>query len=84
GKTLLWGPIGREGGGVVPEGVETIADGAFKEGRFASVKLPKSLRKIEDGAFYGCEALTEVSIPQNVETVGARFGTAIRSAKSKF
>ncbi len=26
GKTLLWGPIGREGVGVVPEGVETIAD----------------------------------------------------------
>ncbi len=73
GKTLLWGPIGREGGGVVPEGVETIADGAFKEGRFASVKLPESLRKIEDGAFYGCEALTEVSIPQNVETVGGAF-----------
>lgn len=72
GKTLLWGPINGEGEFVVPEGVEAIEDDAFYRGRFSSVKLPESLRKI-DGAFYGCNALTEVSIPQNVETVRDAF-----------
>ncbi|MBR2003264.1 MAG: leucine-rich repeat domain-containing protein [Thermoguttaceae bacterium] len=72
GKTLLWGPTNGEGELVVPEGVEAIEDDAFYRGRFSSVKLPESLRKI-DGAFYGCDALTKVSIPQRVETVWGAF-----------
>ena len=69
GKTLLWAPRTRDGEFVVPDGVETIAEKAFKGARFSTVKLPESLRFVEEGAFWRCDKLTRITIPQNVERV---------------
>ncbi|MBP3556738.1 MAG: leucine-rich repeat domain-containing protein [Thermoguttaceae bacterium] len=69
GKTLLWAPRTRDGEFVVPDGVETIAEKAFKNARFSTVKLPESLRFVEEGAFWRCDKLTRMTIPQNVERV---------------
>ena len=34
------------------------------------VILPRSLKKIGNSAFYGCQKLTKINIPVNVETIG--------------
>jgi hypothetical protein len=72
GKTLLWAPRTRDGEFIVPDGVETIAEKAFKSARFATVKLPESLRVVEENAFWKCDKLTQITIPQNVERIDWR------------
>ena len=45
----------------IPEGVKTIANGAFSGCTLLSrVDLPASLRTVEENAFLGCDALTTV------------------------
>lgn len=54
----------------VPEGVETIADGAFSScEKLKSVKLPSSLTRIENTAF-AWGGLEKITIPANVTDIG--------------
>ena len=65
---------------IIPEGVETIATRGNVAGRdigpFANltniknVILPKSLKTIGNGAFYGCSNLTNIVIPNGVTSIG--------------
>ena len=58
---------------VIPEGIETIGQGAFAEcENLTSVTLPSTIRSIGDWAFQGCTNLTEVIIPESVTSI--RFG----------
>lgn len=50
-----------EGEFVIPQGVKTIAKGAFRGTKFSSVIFPESLEDIEDGAFKRCEKLKKLS-----------------------
>ncbi len=72
GKTLIQFPCGRETTTyAVPDGVETIENGAFYAcGSLTSVKIPSSVQTVGESAFGGCESLTSVEIPDNVETIG--------------
>lgn len=55
---------------VVPEGVKTIKDRAFKDCKnLTAVALPESLETIEDAAFNHCNRLTSLSIPKNVNSL---------------
>lgn len=55
---------------VVPEGITTIAEGAFEDSTFKTIKLPNSLFRIEHFAFYGNTQLEKIDIPESVVEVG--------------
>ena len=55
----------------VANGTKVIAEAAFEyQYRLEEIILPETLINIGDYAFYGCELLTEVYIPQNVKKIG--------------
>ena len=78
GRTLLAVPEGAGTFVKVPDGVETIAYGAFSGA--ASIKmaeLPASVRRIENYAFYNCTGLMNLVLPDTLEYVGSRaFGSS--------
>lgn len=55
---------------VIPEGITTIAEGAFEDSTFHTIVLPKSLFRIEDFAFYGNTNLEKIDIPESVVEIG--------------
>jgi len=55
---------------VVPDGVETIADCAFAGRSLESIRLPKTLKRIEKRAFAFCEKLKSAPLPGGLEVVG--------------
>ena len=58
---------------VLPEGLETIAEGAFNECfGLKSVNLPESLESIGKGAFEYCSALKSVNLPNKEMELGIR------------
>jgi hypothetical protein len=71
--TLVAFPAGRSGAYVVPDGVQTIAAGAF-HGCLAltGVTIPESVTSIGETAFRDCIALTNITIPDSVEIIGER------------
>lgn len=54
----------------IPEGVIRIGRSAFMYANMSSVKLPRSLRIIDDWAFEGCEHLASVEIQEGLEKIG--------------
>lgn len=70
-KTLVWFPLAKATTYVVPEGVEHIGEGTFRDNRvITSITLPSSLKTIEDKAFWGTESLKSISIPDQVTSIG--------------
>ncbi|MBR4103057.1 MAG: leucine-rich repeat domain-containing protein, partial [Thermoguttaceae bacterium] len=67
--------LGKRSGEIsIPEGVERIENEFFwRFAKVETIRLPKSLRFIGDRAFYRCEALKRVVIPEDsaLETIGA-------------
>ncbi|MBQ8362374.1 MAG: leucine-rich repeat domain-containing protein, partial [Thermoguttaceae bacterium] len=67
--------LGKRSGEVaIPEGVERIENGFFwRRSEIETIRLPKSLRSIGDRAFYRCESLKHVVVPEDsaLETIGA-------------
>ena len=72
GRTLLEGV---NGDAAVPDGVETVAAGAFA-GRsgLARVSLPASVRTVGAGAFAGCAALAEIAVDPANGSYASRDG----------
>lgn len=76
GKTVVSG--GEQSGTVkIAEGAVTIAKGAFYESGLKVLELPKSLKKIEAGAFENCTKLRTIKVsaenPYMVEKDGALY-----------
>lgn len=71
---------------VVPEGVEEIGEKAFfgkKQLRW--ITLPKTLKMIDDEAFFDCDSLQTVTIPAGVESIGAcAFGDSMKLGEIEF
>lgn len=65
GKTVVDGKL-CEGDVVIPEGIESIADYAFREGKLRSISLPSTLRIIGLRTFFECGALEEVYAPDDI------------------
>lgn len=57
---------------VIPEGIETIAEGAFMgTTSLYSIVLPHSLKRIEENAFCSCSGLQTVQGGTQIEYIGA-------------
>ena len=54
----------------IPDGIERIADGVFKNKKLASISVPSSLREIGNYAFCGCKNLTSIELLHGVEKIG--------------
>ncbi len=55
----------------IPESVEVIKPYAFKNAyNLKLVKLNDKLTRIEDGAFYDCSSIVNITIPENVSFIG--------------
>ena len=64
-------PAGFEGSYVIPNGVETIAEGAFSNcGELTEVAIPNSVIDIRDFAFDECDAIENLVIPNSVTFMG--------------
>ncbi len=64
------GYTGQETSIVIPEGVECIGSGAFKNSALVSVSLPSTLKSIDVNAFNGCTYLASIVIPEGVASIG--------------
>ena len=59
---------------VLPNGLQTIGDNAFKGCSFTEVSLPESVTQVY-GAFTDCNALEKLSLPNCNHVLGAYFGS---------
>ena len=67
---------------VIPEGVTTIAHGAFDNlENLTSVSLPSTLRSIGASAFENCTGIRRIQLPENLETIGNWAFEATRIAE---
>jgi len=66
---LISCPGAKSGNCIIPEGVISIADGAFCASNVSSVSLPDSICDIGKYAFYLCYSLKSINIPQNVKRI---------------
>ena len=65
------GPVDCDGAAVIPNGVISIGDSAFKNAKaLTSVIIPNSVTSIGDSAFKNAKALTSVTIPNSVTSIG--------------
>ena len=56
---------------VIPEGVTSIGDYAFRGCTgLTSITIPSSVTSIGSSAFYGCSGLTSITIPSGVTSIG--------------
>lgn len=69
GKQLLR-YIGKEVEIVIPEQVNTIAEGAFCGGNYTSVTVPEVITEIGDRAFENCSFITTLSLPATLKNIG--------------
>ena len=54
---------------IIPEGITKIGHGAFMCAGMKSLKLPKSLRVLENSAFWMCENLETVEMQEGIEEI---------------
>ena len=66
---------------VIPDGVLTIADNAFKNESFRSVIIPESVTQIGSGAFNGCANLQRVDIQSTQLSPRKVMGGAFKGCK---
>ena len=73
GTKLLYFPPALKGYFTVPNGVETIRNGAFVNClSLEGVTFPESLGVIGSNAFDGCSSLKTIDIPENVKAIGTK------------
>ena len=65
--------LGPGGDVVVPEGVTSIADSAFKgREKLTRVVIPEGVTKIGPSAFYSCRSLQEAVVPASLARIGGK------------
>ncbi len=70
-KQIIQCPQGFEGRFNIPQGIESIGNGAFSGcGNLTEVVIPGSVSEICDFAFYYCPSLKRIVIPNSVKSMG--------------
>ncbi len=69
GKAAFFGCLSLTGDLVIPEGVTSIEESAFKYTSITSVLIPNSVTFIGDDAFFGCENLETISISKGLTSI---------------
>ena len=72
GKTILTKYLGSGGDVIIPDGITTIAEGAFKGAPIISVTIPDSVTQILKDAFLGCTTLEWVRLPAHLTRLGSQ------------
>ena len=54
----------------LPDGIESIGDGAFQKSKLRSISIPGSVTFIGSWAFSDCSSLTDIDIPDSVTRIG--------------
>ena len=63
--------------------VTSIGTGAFNDAQeIKSIKIPSTIKEIEDYSFYGCTELEEISLPASIKKIGNRAFYNCYSLKS--
>lgn len=71
-KNLKNVPVDIEGELVLPEGVQEIEEGVFRNcEKLTKITFPKTLKIIGENAFNWCRELKEVFIPASVDSIGS-------------
>lgn len=61
-KTLMFCPVGFSGDYVIPQGIDSIARGAFNNSKLVNVEIPSSVSFIGSQAFGYCDDLTGIKL----------------------
>jgi len=61
----------------IPNTVTTIGRDAFANTAITKFNMPDSVTKLDDGAFYGCEQLTELRLSDNITQLRTVGGSAL-------
>lgn len=69
------GTYSAEGEVTIPDGVVTIAGGAFAEANITNVNFPDSVKYINAWAFKECTKLNHVVLPKNLVSIDGAFNT---------
>ena len=71
-KTLVYYPLGKTAEAyTIPNGVETVAMGAFGNAKITSIKFPSSIKFINEDAFMNCRGLISINFPSSLEEIGS-------------
>lgn len=54
----------------LPEGITTIRENAFNFSSLESIEMPSRMSVIDEYAFYGCESLNRVVMPDTLDRIG--------------
>lgn len=72
-KKLITYPRGRkEKNYSISEGIKIIGQWAFRRSKLTHVKFTDSLIHLESGAFFECDQLKSVELPEGLQTIGDR------------
>ncbi len=65
---------------VISDGITSIGeDGCSDYTKAQEIRFPNSVKRIEEGAFYGCLKLTKINLPKELESIGdVAFGECIK------
>ena len=76
--TLLLCPQKKTGTYTVPDGITSIAKGAFRECNLTEITISNSVKSIEDSAFYSSALLVSLTIGNGVTEIGSSaFGDCV-------
>ena len=67
---------------MLPQGITSIEEGAFRQSGLSEIVMPDSLTEIGNYAFYECTGLTSVIIPDGVKSIGERVFMKCSSLKT--
>ena len=55
---------------ILPEYITEIPDSFFENSCIRNIKIPEQVRRIGNGAFFGCKELTSIMLPSEVNELG--------------